>query len=54
VCQPDAISAFQNFHQNINILPIGSHVEVTGSYVLDNQHGGWAEINPVTSISEIP
>jgi hypothetical protein len=54
VTQPDAISACQDFHQNISIPPIGSHVQVTGSYVLDNQRGGWAEIHPITSISEIP
>ena len=54
VTQPDAISACQDFHQNISIPPIGTHVQVTGSYVLDSQHGGWAEIHPITSISEIP
>jgi hypothetical protein len=54
VTQPDAISACHDFHQNINIPPIGTHVQVTGPYVLDKQHGGWAEIHPVTSISEIP
>lgn len=54
VIQQDAISACQDFHQDLNIPQIGTHVEVTGSYVLDNEHGGWAEIHPVTSISEIP
>lgn len=54
VSQQDAISACQDFHQDISIPPVGTHVKVTGSYVLDNQHGGWAEIHPVTSISEIP
>jgi hypothetical protein len=54
VTQLDAISACQNFHQNIDIPAIGSHVEVTGSYVLDNEHGKWAEIHPVTSITKLP
>jgi hypothetical protein len=54
VTQPDAISACHDFHQIISIPPIGTHVQVIGSYVLDSQHGGWAEIHPVTSISEIP
>ena len=54
VNQLDAVSACQDFHQNISIPPIGTHVQVTGSYVLDNQHDGWAEIHPITSISEIP
>ena len=54
VTQADAISACQNFHQNISIPPIGSHVNITGSYVLDKEHGNWAEIHPVTSIQAIP
>ena len=54
VTQADAVSACVNFHQNINIPPIGSHVNVTGSYVLDKEHGNWAEIHPVTSIHTIP
>jgi hypothetical protein len=53
VTQADAISACQNFHQNISIPPIGSYVNITGSYVLDKQHGNWAEIHPVTSITKI-
>ena len=53
VTQADAISACQNFHQNISIPPIGSHVNITGSYVLDKEHGNWAEIHPVTSITKI-
>ena len=39
VTQADAISGCQNFHQNINIPPIGSHANITGSYVLDKEHG---------------
>jgi hypothetical protein len=54
VTQPSAISACQDFHQNIEVPPVGSHVEITGSYVLDNEHGNWAEIHPVTSITTIP
>jgi hypothetical protein len=53
VTQLDAISACQNFHQRVNIPPIGSHVNITGSYVLDKEHGNWAEIHPVTSIMKI-
>jgi hypothetical protein len=30
---------------------IGTHVWVTGPYVLDEDHGGWAEIHPVWRIS---
>jgi len=49
-----AAVACSNFHQNINIPEVGSHVNVTGSYVLDKEHNGWAEIHPVTSIIKIP
>jgi hypothetical protein len=51
VTQLDAISACQDFHQNIDVPTVGTHIQVTGSYVLDKEHGGWAEIHPVTSIS---
>jgi hypothetical protein len=54
VTQSDAIAACANFHQNINIPPVGTHVTVTGSYVHDLDHGGWSEIHPVTSITEAP
>jgi hypothetical protein len=54
VTQTDAIPACQNFHQNISIPPTGSHVNITGSYVRDKEHGMWAEIHPVTSITKIP
>jgi hypothetical protein len=50
ITQQDAIAACANFHQNISIPSVGTHVNVTGSYVLDKEHGGWAEIHPVTSI----
>ena len=50
VTQEDAISACQDFNGHIDIPLVGTHVKITGSYVLDLQHGGWAEIHPVTSI----
>jgi hypothetical protein len=31
--------------------PVGTHVKVTGPYVLDEDHGGWAEIHPVWQVS---
>ncbi|MGN6822391.1 MAG: pyridoxamine 5'-phosphate oxidase family protein, partial [Candidatus Nitrosocosmicus sp.] len=49
-----AAVACSNFHQSINIPEVGSHVNVTGSYVLDKEHNGWAEIHPVTSIIKVP
>ena len=54
VTQLDAISACQDFHQNIDIPEVDTHIQVTGSYVLDKEHGKWAEIHPVTSIIKIP
>jgi hypothetical protein len=54
ITQASAISACQDFHQNIEVPPIGTHVAITGSYVLDKEHGNWAEIHPVTSITTMP
>jgi hypothetical protein len=31
--------------------PLGAHVRVTGPYVLDEGHQGWAEIHPVWAVS---
>jgi hypothetical protein len=54
VIQPNAFFACNDFHQNTNIPPTGTHVKVTGSYVLDTWHGKWAEIHPVSSITSLP
>jgi hypothetical protein len=32
---------------------LGTHVQVTGPYVLDEDHGGWAEIHPVWAITNV-
>lgn len=34
--------------------PVGSHVYVTGPYVLDEDHGGWAEVHPAWAIASSP
>ena len=49
----DAVNACQNYVSNIVIPPFHSHVQITGSYVIDTETGGWAEIHPVSSISPI-
>jgi hypothetical protein len=54
VTQPSAIAACENFRQNIDIPHVGTHVKVTGSYVLDHEHSDWAEIHPITSIEATP
>jgi hypothetical protein len=53
VTQEDAIDSCQDFNYTVDVPPVGTHVQVTGSYVLDTTHG-WNEIHPVTSIEEIP
>jgi len=53
VSQADAVGACSNLEYDIDIPPVGTHVQVTGSYVLDLQHDGWAEIHPVTSLEVI-
>jgi hypothetical protein len=49
----DANAACKNYQSNIVIPPLHGHVQVTGSYVIDTETGGWAEIHPVSSISPI-
>ena len=39
----------QGYLNGIAIPALGTHVKVTGSYVIDS-HNGWAEIHPVTKI----
>jgi hypothetical protein len=52
VIQPDAKAACLGFHDPIQIPPVGTHVEVTGVYVLDEQHG-WTELHPISTIKRI-
>jgi hypothetical protein len=51
--ESDATAACASFHQDLSIPAIGTHVRVTGSYVLDRLHFNWAEIHPVTAITPI-
>ena len=55
VSRSEVGSACDNFnHPALSIPPVGSHVKVTGSYVLDTRNNNWAEIHPITSIAAIP
>jgi hypothetical protein len=55
VSRSEVGSACDNFnHPTLSIPPVGSHVRVTGSYVLDTRKNNWAEIHPITSIAAIP
>ena len=50
VTQADAVSACAGYHNPIVVPPVGTHVTVTGAYVLDVDHG-WMEIHPLMSIT---
>lgn len=49
---PDAMDACEGFENKITVPKNGTHVRVTGTYVLNYQHG-WYEIHPVSSIEVI-
>lgn len=50
ITQRDAVSACVNFTNSIPVPAVGSHISVTGPYVLDADHG-WNEIHPVWSLT---
>ena len=52
VTQADAATACQGYHNPITVPPVGSHVTVTGPWVLDKDHG-WQEIHPVEALGAI-
>jgi hypothetical protein len=47
--QADAISSCVGYHNPMVIPPVGSHVSMTGTYVLDLDHG-WTEIHPLVEV----
>jgi hypothetical protein len=49
--QSDAVSACQNYTNNITIPSFSGYVTVTGPYVLDTNHSDWAEIHPVYTLT---
>jgi len=51
ITQSDAVSACQNYTNNITIPSISDHITVTGPYVLDTDHYSWAEIHPVYTLT---
>jgi len=51
ITQSDAVSACQNYTNNITIPSINDHITVTGPYVLDTDHYNWAEIHPVYTLT---
>ena len=50
VTQADAVAACQGVSHNLTVPSAGDRVRVSGSYVLDADHG-WMEIHPVTSLT---
>ncbi len=51
VTQPNAVSACQNYTNNITIPSINDHITITGPYVLDTSHNNWGEIHPVYTLT---
>jgi Carboxypeptidase regulatory-like domain len=47
---PDALRTCANFIGTVPIPPVGAHVQVTGVYVLDSDHG-WMEIHPISALA---
>jgi hypothetical protein len=46
--KPKPAQACGNYHSSEIMTPkYGQHLRVSGSYVLDHDHGDWAEIHPV-------
>lgn len=54
VTQADAQPACANYHAAIAIPPVGTHVQIIGTYVRDTNHAQWMEIHPVSSIAVVP
>jgi hypothetical protein len=50
VTQADSIGACANFTDTQQIPRVGTHVAMTGSFVLDTNHAMWNEIHPVSRI----
>jgi len=50
VKQADAKPACNGFVDHTVIPPVGTHVEITGTYVQDTNHARWNEIHPVSKI----
>ena len=54
ITQADARPACTAFADHTMIPPVGSRVDVTGTFVQDNNHAHWNEIHPVSRIVVIP
>ena len=50
--QADARPACQDYQDDVALPPVGAHVSITGTLVLDTNHGRWNEIHPVSKIEQ--
>lgn len=51
--QKDAIESGVGYKNTIVVPPVGTHVRMTGSWVMDDNHAHWNEIHPVSKIEVI-
>lgn len=51
--QTDAQPACASYQSPITIPPVGTRVQIVGTYVRDTNHAQWMEIHPVSSITII-
>lgn len=54
VTQTDAKQACSGFSDHTSVPPIGTHVEITGAFVQDNNHAKSNELHPVSKIVILP
>jgi hypothetical protein len=50
VSQEDAKRACAGYQNKVDLLPIGTHVCIDGTWVTDDNHAHWFEIHPVSAI----
>lgn len=53
VTQADAKAACKGYTNKVRLVPVGSHVRITGSWVMDDNHAHWNELHPVTAIEDL-
>lgn len=53
ITQADAVAPCSGLVSTVYLPTPGEHVRITGTYVADNDHGGYNEFHPITQISII-
>ena len=55
ITNPDALKTCGTFESKLRVPSLNEHVQVTGTYVLDNEPGhGWFALNPVSDVVLLP